>query len=123
MNVIIGLVPKHDLVKEMAHILDVSTHALTVPDIDNYIGLMHTFFALEDMYGLKIREVDGEVVFASINLITPPIPLWTKCFVHGLPKQRSWKMEKAPKRNMTIGVTSILNLIPIKIGQRFLLRL
>ena len=53
-------VPKHDLVKEMAGIFDVSTHALTVPDIDSYIGLMHTFFALEDMYGLKIGEVDGE---------------------------------------------------------------
>lgn len=54
-------VPKHDLVKEMAHIFDVSTHALTVPDIDTYIGLMHTLFALEDMYGLKIRQIDGEV--------------------------------------------------------------
>ena len=50
------------LVKEMAGIFDVSTHALTVPDIDTYIGLMHTFFALEDMYGLKIDEMDGEVV-------------------------------------------------------------
>ena len=55
-------VPKHDLVKEMADIFDISTHALTVPDIDTYIGLMHTFFALEDMYGLKIDEMDGEVV-------------------------------------------------------------
>ena len=55
-------IPKHDLVKEMACIFDVSTHALTVPDIDTYIGLMHTFFALEDMYGLKIDEMDGEVV-------------------------------------------------------------
>lgn len=54
-------VPKQDLVKEMAHILDVSTHALTVPDIDTYIGLMHTLFALEDMYGLKIGEIDGEI--------------------------------------------------------------
>jgi transcriptional regulator with XRE-family HTH domain len=54
-------VPKQELVKNMAHFLDVSTHALTVPDIDTYIGLMHTFFALEDMYGLKIDEVDGEV--------------------------------------------------------------
>lgn len=35
---------------------------LTVPDIDTNIGLMHTFFALEDMRGAKIREVDGEVV-------------------------------------------------------------
>ena len=55
-------VPKHDLLKEMADIFDISTHALTVPDIDTYIGLMHTFFALEDMYGLKIDEMDGEVV-------------------------------------------------------------
>ncbi len=53
--------PKHDLVKEMANIFDVSTHALTVPDIDTYIGLMHTLFTLEDNYGLKISEIDGEV--------------------------------------------------------------
>ena len=53
-------IPKHDLVKEMAAIFDVSTHALTVPDIDSYVGLMHTLFALEDMYGLKIGELDGE---------------------------------------------------------------
>lgn len=55
-------IPKLELVKNMAHFLDVSTHALTVPDIDTNIGLMHTFFALEDMRGLKIGEVDGEVV-------------------------------------------------------------
>ena len=53
--------PKHDLVKEMANLFDVSTHALTVPDIDTYIGLMHTLFALEDMYGLKIGKIDGEL--------------------------------------------------------------
>ena len=32
-----------------------------MPEIDSYIGLMHTLFALEDMYGLKIGEIDGEV--------------------------------------------------------------
>ena len=53
--------PKQDPVKEMAHILDVSPRAITVPEIDSYIGLMHTLFALEDMYGLKIGEIDGEV--------------------------------------------------------------
>ena len=31
------------------------------PDIDTYTGLMHTLFALEDMYGLKIGEIDGEI--------------------------------------------------------------
>lgn len=54
-------IPKFDLIKEMAGILGVSTHALNVPDIDSYVGLMHTFFALEDMYGLKIKDIDGEL--------------------------------------------------------------
>lgn len=51
--------PKDDLVKQMADILDVSPSAISVPDIDTYIGLMHTLFALEDMYGLKVNETAG----------------------------------------------------------------
>ena len=42
-------------------VFEVSPQALTVPDIDSYNGLMHTLFTLEDNYGLKISEVDGEV--------------------------------------------------------------
>ena len=42
-------------------LLDVSPHALDVPDIDSYIGLMHTLFTLEDLYGLTVSEADGEV--------------------------------------------------------------
>ena len=53
--------PKIDLIKEMAHVFDVSPRAIDVPDIDSYLGLMHTLFALEDMYGLKVGEIDGEV--------------------------------------------------------------
>ena len=53
--------PKSDLVKEMAQIFDVSPREINVPNIDSYIGLMHTLFALEDMYGLKIGEIDGEL--------------------------------------------------------------
>lgn len=52
-------IPKQNLVKEMAGILGVSPHALTVPDIDTYIGFLHTLFALEDIYGFKIMEKDG----------------------------------------------------------------
>ena len=33
----------------------------SLPDIDSYVGLMHTLFTLEDNYGLKISEMDGEV--------------------------------------------------------------
>ena len=54
-------IPKQELVNEMAQLLEVSPHALTVPNIDTYVGLMHTLFALEDMYGLKIGEIEGEV--------------------------------------------------------------
>ena len=34
---------------------------LDVPDIDSQIGLMHTLFTLEDVYGLTVSEADGEV--------------------------------------------------------------
>lgn len=54
-------VPKDKLLAEIAKVLDVSPDALDVPDIDSYIGVMHTLFALEDMYGLKIDKVDGEL--------------------------------------------------------------
>ena len=53
--------PKADLTAELARVLDVSPKALDVPEIDSYVGLMHTLFALEDIYGLKIGEIDGEI--------------------------------------------------------------
>ena len=53
--------PKADLTNSLAEVFGVSTSALTVPDIDSYNGLMHTLFTLEDLYGLKITEIDGEV--------------------------------------------------------------
>lgn len=53
--------PKSDLVEQLAGALDVSTEALNVPNIDSYTGLMHTLFALEDLYGFKIDRLDGEV--------------------------------------------------------------
>jgi transcriptional regulator with XRE-family HTH domain len=53
--------PKADLVEQLANVLDVSTEALNVPNIDSYTGLMHTLFALEDLYGLKIDTLDGEL--------------------------------------------------------------
>ncbi len=53
--------PKADLTAALAEVLDVSPQALSVPDIDSYTGLMHTLFTLEDLYGLKVRELDGEI--------------------------------------------------------------
>ncbi len=53
--------PKTDLTVSLARVFNVSPQALAVPDIDSCIGLMHTLFTLEDRYGLKIDEADGEV--------------------------------------------------------------
>ena len=53
--------PKADLTAALAQVLDVSLQALAVPDIDSYIGLMHTLFTLEDVYGLTVSKGDGEV--------------------------------------------------------------
>lgn len=53
--------PKADLTDTLASALEVSPLALNVPDIDSYVGLAHTLFALEDLYGLQIGEIDGEV--------------------------------------------------------------
>ncbi len=51
--------PKAELTAALAQALDVSPHALDVPDIDSYIGLMHTLFNLEELYGLTFSEAVG----------------------------------------------------------------
>jgi transcriptional regulator with XRE-family HTH domain len=53
--------PKEKLVTGLANALEVSPKALDVPDIDSHIGLMHTLFAIEDLYGFKINSIDGEL--------------------------------------------------------------
>lgn len=53
--------PKQDVINNMAYIFDVASESITVPDIDNYIGLMHTLFALEDRYGLTVTMLDGQI--------------------------------------------------------------
>ena len=49
LHIVLGFVK---LTAALAQVLDVSPHALSVPDIDSYVGLMHTLFTLEDNYGL-----------------------------------------------------------------------
>lgn len=53
--------PKSDLTEALAHALSVSPMALTVPDIDSDYGIMHTLFTLEDLHGLRIDRLDGEI--------------------------------------------------------------
>ncbi|MGN0444480.1 MAG: transcriptional regulator, partial [Acutalibacteraceae bacterium] len=53
--------PKSDLTENLAGVLGVSPLALSVPDIDSYLGLMHTLFTLEDRYGLTIEKGENGV--------------------------------------------------------------
>lgn len=67
--------PKADLVNELAKVFEVSPKALTVPDIESYDGIMHTLFTLEDLYGIRIDKLDGELCIRldkgmGVNYIT-----------------------------------------------------
>ena len=53
--------PKADLTENLAGVLGVSPLALSVPDIDSYLGLMHMLFTLEDRYGLTIEKGENGV--------------------------------------------------------------
>ena len=53
--------PKADLTENLAGVLGVSPLALSVPDIDSYLGLMHTLFTLEDRYGLTVEKTENGV--------------------------------------------------------------
>ena len=70
--------PKAELTAALAQALDVSPHALDVPDIDSYIGLMHTLFTLEDLYGLTVSWF-GSVLPGRINTPVNLTPLAALC--------------------------------------------
>ena len=53
--------PKAELTESLAGALGVSPLALFVPDIDSYLGLMHTLFTLEDRYGLTVETGENGV--------------------------------------------------------------
>ena len=52
--------PKDKLIEELANVFGISTMAIDIPVIESYFGLVHTLFALEDIYGLKIDKINDE---------------------------------------------------------------
>ena len=53
--------PKADLTESLGSVLGVSPLALSVPDIDSYLGLIHTLFTIEDRYGLTAEKTENGV--------------------------------------------------------------
>ncbi|MBE5879241.1 MAG: helix-turn-helix transcriptional regulator [Lachnospiraceae bacterium] len=66
--------PKGKYLTLLADTLEVSPLALSVPDIDSYDCLMHTLFALEDIYGFKITNIDGEICLGFKKVDNPSYP-------------------------------------------------
>ena len=59
--------PKEPLIQQLSEMYGVSPRAIKVPDIDSELGLMHTLFALEDMYGFRIANIDGALCLRPAN--------------------------------------------------------
>ena len=53
--------PNAKQINKISGALGISPFALANPDIDSYIGVMHTLFSIEDMYGLQIGDIDGVI--------------------------------------------------------------
>lgn len=62
--------PKTDMTNSIANVLEVSPLALTVPDIDSEQGLLHTLFALEDLYGIK-PELTEDKIYLTLDSTKP----------------------------------------------------
>lgn len=63
--------PKPELRNRFADVLDVSADALEIPDLDTPAGVMHTLFALEDLYGFQVAETGEGII---LRLQTPSCP-------------------------------------------------
>jgi len=55
--------PKEKMVADLAKELGVSTFALEIPNFDHTFGIVHSLFAMEDTFGLKLEKHDDKVCF------------------------------------------------------------
>lgn len=49
------------MVRTLAGVLEVSSYALQVLDIDSDLGFIHTLFTIEDLHGVRVEKQDNEV--------------------------------------------------------------
>lgn len=72
----------------IADVLGVSPLALTVPEIEDDLVLLHTLFALENRYGLKL-SFDGTTMYARLVIqAKKDEPLYPKLYFWQVMKRR-----------------------------------
>ena len=54
--------PKEDTLRKISEILDVSPYALADPCLENRHGVMQALFSMEDNFGLRPVEIDGQIM-------------------------------------------------------------
>lgn len=59
--------PKIELIEKIASILEVSPHAITTPSLDNYTDVVHVLFALEDIFGFDIKNIDKNIFSFTLD--------------------------------------------------------
>ena len=107
--------PKADLTNKLAEVFDISPQALSVPDIDSYIGLMHTLFTLEDRYGLTIIKTENGVsMYADPRKGTDATEL-SEMLNAWLNNPRNITTAILTVTNMTSGVTIIRNMMKLQV--------
>ncbi len=102
--------PKAELTENLAGALGVSPLALSVPDIDSYLGLMHTLFTLEDRYGLTIESGENGVSLRVDPGRAGMLLSYPKCSLRGHSRQKSSAMGILAVRIMTSGVIITRNM-------------
>lgn len=80
--------PKRYVLNVIADVLVVSPLALTVPEIEDDLVLLHTLFALEDHYGLKL-SIDGATMYANLIISAKrDTPLYPKLYFWQVMRRR-----------------------------------
>ena len=59
--------PSDKQLEKIAGALGVSIYAISDPNLENYYGMMHALFYLEDEYSIIPKEIDGQVYLAVEN--------------------------------------------------------
>ena len=109
--------PKENLTADIARALEVSPQALDLPDIDSYVGLAHTLFALEDIYGIRIGDIDGELCLRLDKSKGTTYLSMFDIFSAWQKEAEKLKNEAISKKSMTNDGIDTRNLIPLNVGR------
>lgn len=73
--------PSAKQIEKIALSLDVSPFAISNPDLESYVGVMHALFYLEENYGVIPGEIDGEICLRfkdKFSTISSDVEKWLK---------------------------------------------